>query len=89
MAGDTSREDAIAAVFRLVGAVVGTISCLAARATGFDEVVMIGALSKMEPIVLVVKEVFDLYNLSLMIPPFSEFAVAVGAAIRVKGDIEP
>lgn len=83
--GDATREDLISAVFRMVGEVIGVVSCLAARASGVADVVLVGALSKMDGIMSVVREVFDLYGLSLIVPPYSEFAVAVGAATKASG----
>ncbi|MEM2920902.1 MAG: hypothetical protein QXF26_01125 [Candidatus Bathyarchaeia archaeon] len=85
--GDATREDLISAVFRMVGEVIGVVSCLAARASGVKDVVLVGALSKMDVIVSVVREVFDLYGLSLIVPPYSEYAVAVGAATKASGKI--
>lgn len=83
--GDATREDLVSAVFRMVGEVIGVVSSFAARASGVADVVFVGALSKMDVLMSVVREVFDLYGLSLTVPPYSEFAVAVGAATKASG----
>jgi len=83
MEGDATREDLVAAVFKLVGEVIGEVAYLAAAGSRSNEIVMVGALSKMEAITSVVKAVLHPYKLSLVVPPFSEYGVAVGAASKL------
>jgi len=74
------REDIGAAIYSLVGEVVGVIASLSARISHFDEeIVVIGGLSKSEVIRGVLKQVGKLYESKFLFPENPEYATAIGA----------
>ncbi|MCD6444031.1 pantothenate kinase [Candidatus Bathyarchaeota archaeon] len=78
---DASEEDLAAAIFNMVGEVVGVVVSLAAKAYRLEEdVVLVGKLARSKLIVERVRDVCRLFNVKVEVPENCDYCVAIGAA---------
>lgn len=86
--GQTGREDVAAALMNLVGQTVLRLGLLAANATGFRSVVLLGHLADLEGIRRAADDIGALFGGEIVIPPFPGHGIALGAlaeAARMAG----
>lgn len=76
-----SREDIALGIVRTVIQGIGSATVLAAKHTGIKDFIMIGNLSLLPQCSQVFGMMEQLYGVRFHIPPHSEFATAIGAAI--------
>jgi type II pantothenate kinase len=81
--GDPRAEDKATALVNMIAEVVVAFSVLAARATGLEQIVLTGKLLRVRPFVERVQKTRALFGREFLIPPFAEFATAIGAARAV------
>ncbi|MER3445093.1 MAG: hypothetical protein C4333_13640, partial [Meiothermus sp.] len=80
-----SREDLAAGLFTVVGQVIGVIALNAAKAYGLERIVVVGHLPDLEPLQEALERVWQFYLVEPrpLIPPYSGWATALGAALSV------
>lgn len=80
-----SREDLAAGLFTIVGQVIGVIALNAAKAHGLERIVIVGHLPDLEPLQEALERVWQFYLIEPrpLIPPYSGWATALGAALSV------
>ena len=78
---DAGNADLALGVVNLVFQTVGIFAMMAARAQGTDKVVLTGNLSQAGPAESILKELEALYGVHYIIPEYSDFATAIGAAL--------
>lgn len=80
-----SREDLAAGLFTIVGQVIGVIALNAAKAHGLERIVIVGHLPDLEPLQEALERVWQFYLVEPrpLIPPYSGWATALGAALSV------
>lgn len=76
-----TKEDIAIGIVRTVVQTIGSATVLAAKNTGIRDFFMIGNLSQLPQCKKVFKMMEGLYNVRFHIPPHSEFATAIGAAL--------
>jgi len=78
---DAREEDLAAAIFNMVGEVVGVVVSLAAKAYRLEEdVVLVGKLARSKLIVERVRDVCSLFDVKAEVPENCDYCVAIGAA---------
>lgn len=85
VASDAKPEDKARALVNMIAEVIVVVSVLAARANNLESIVLTGKLLRVKPFVERVKATRFLFERHFVIPPFAEFATAIGAARRVAG----
>lgn len=80
-ADDLSGDDKIAGVFNLVYQSIGTMSVLASRSVGINDVVFTGQLTAFKECRNSFKLFEELYDTNFIIPEDAEFATAIGAVL--------
>ncbi len=74
-------EDLAAGVFNLVLQSAGVLACFAARMQNTDKIILTGQLSSLNFSTDAYRKLEGLYGCKFIIPEFSDFATAIGAAI--------
>jgi type II pantothenate kinase len=78
---DATNADLAAGILNLVGEVIGMLAVTSARATGLeDDVVLVGRLTKIEPLVKYVVRAGQIFGVTMVVPDRAEYCAAVGAA---------
>lgn len=78
---DAREEDLAAAIFNMVGEVIGVVVSLAAKAYRLEEdVVLVGKLARSRVIVERVRDVCNLFGVKIEVPENCDYCVAIGAA---------
>ncbi|NLW89158.1 MAG: type II pantothenate kinase [Clostridiaceae bacterium] len=81
MSDDVTRSDLALGIFNLVFQSIGTMTVLAARNVGLADAVFTGQMTRVSRC----KDLFaifsDLYRVNFIVPDYSEFATAIGAAL--------
>ncbi len=77
-----SVEDIALGLIWTVAQTIGSATVLASKASGINEFVMIGNLTKIEQTKWVFDSLEPLYNVRFIIPKHSEFCTAIGAAMK-------
>ncbi len=81
---DASEADFALGVINMVGQVIGTIACLAAKANGLEQdVVLVGKVAANKEITDVMQGVGALYGVKMVVPRDPDFCTALGAAMAV------
>lgn len=78
---DLSKEDKIAGIMNLVYQSIGTVSVLAARNAGLNDIVLTGQLTSMSQCIDMSKAFSNLYRVNFIVPEDAVFATAVGSCI--------
>ena len=78
---DLSKEDKIAGIMNLVYQSIGTVSVLAARNAGLNDIVLTGQLTSMSQCMDMSKAFSNLYRVNFIVPEDAVFATAVGSCI--------
>jgi len=78
---DAGAADMALGVVNLVFQTVGIFAMMAARAQGTDKIVLTGNLSQTGVGDSIWQELSDLYGVQYIVPPHSDFATAIGAAL--------
>ena len=77
----TKSEDLILATMKLVAEPVAMLIIMAALYKNEDSIVLTGKVTQIPTIVLLMKEIFKVYNKRFIIPQHADVATAVGAAM--------
>jgi len=78
---DATSADIAAGILNMVGEVIGMLAVISARATGLEEdIVLVGRLTKIEPLVRYIMKTGQLFGDSISVPYLAEYCAAVGAA---------
>ncbi len=78
---DLSKEDKIKGIMNLVYQSIGTMSVLAARNAGINDVVLTGQLTTMPQCLETSAAFGNLYNINYIVPDDAVFATAIGSCI--------
>lgn len=78
---DLSKEDKAAGIFNLVYQTIGSMSIMAAKNSGLDDIVLTGQLTNMAQCSEVANSFSNLYKMNFIIPEDAVYATAVGACI--------
>ncbi len=82
---DATEADLARGVVNMVGQTIGTIACLASKAHGLeDHVVLVGKVAANEEITSVIMGVGGLYKVKMVVPRDPDFCTALGAAMSVR-----
>ncbi len=82
---DATAEDKARALVNMIAEVIVVVSVMAARANDHNQVVLTGKLVRVAPIIERIQSTRMLFERGFVIPPFAEFATAIGAARSVGG----
>ena len=85
VSSDAKPEDKARALVNMIAEVIVVVSVLAARANGLESIVLTGKLLRVKPFVDRVKATRFLFERHFVIPPYAEYATAIGAARHVAG----
>jgi type II pantothenate kinase len=84
---DASDADLAYGIINMVGQVIGTIACLAAKANSLEEdIVLVGKVAANEEIIEIIRGVGQLYGLSMEVPHNPDYCTALGAAVAVRSE---
>jgi len=83
LTSDAKPEDKARALVNMIAEVIVVVSVLAARANGLESIVLTGKLLRVKPFVERIKATRFLFERHFIIPPFAEYATAIGAAWSV------
>ena len=75
------REDLAAGMVNLIGQTIAMVAVFAAKSEGISQVVLTGKLTRIEPILGVVKKIGRLYGIKFVKPKRAEIVGAVGAGV--------
>jgi type II pantothenate kinase len=82
---DASEHDLALGVVNMVGQVIGTIACLAARASGLeDSIVLVGKVAANPEITDIIQAVGELYGMKMVVPENPDYCTALGSAVAVR-----
>ena len=82
---DASENDLALGVINMVGQVIGTIACLAARASGLeDSIVLVGKVAANPEITDIIQAVGELYGMRMVVPENPDYCTALGSAVAVR-----
>ena len=85
LTSDVSPEDKARALVNMIAEVIVSLSVTAAYASGLRDIVLTGKLVRVKPFIERVKATRLLFDRSFIIPPYAEFATAIGAARSLHG----
>jgi type II pantothenate kinase len=85
LSSDVSPEDKARALINMIAEVIVSLSVTAARASGLRDIVLTGKLVRVKPFVERITATRLLFDRSFVIPPYAEFATAIGAARSLRG----
>lgn len=78
---DATSADIAAGILNVIGEVIGMLAVISARATGLeDDVVLVGRLTKIAPLVEYIVRTGQLFKVTITAPNLAEYCAAVGAA---------
>jgi len=80
LSSDVTPEDKARALVNMIAEVIVSLSVTAARASGFNDIILTGKLVRVKPFVERIQVTRALFGLNFIIPPHAEFATAIGAA---------
>ncbi|MBR5391182.1 MAG: type II pantothenate kinase [Clostridia bacterium] len=78
---DANDCDLTMGVVNMVFQTVGIISMMAARGNGTDQIILSGSLSRIPAASSVIAGLEELYGVHYLIPEYSEYCTAIGAAL--------
>lgn len=87
---DVSEADLAMGIVNMVGQVIGTTACLAARANGLEkDIVLVGKVAANKEITDVIRAVGSLYGMTMQTPDNPDYCTALGAAVALRGEDFP
>lgn len=86
---EATEEDLAAAIFNLVGQVIGVLAVFASRIYGMEEhIVVVGKLASSRLIARAITEVASIFKAHVLFPEKGDYCAALGAAFKVKKSLE-
>ncbi len=87
---DASESDLALGIVNMVGQVIGTIACLAAKANGLEnDIVLVGKVAANKEITDIIQAVGELYGMAMKVPENPDYCTALGAAVAVRSEDLP
>lgn len=83
LSSDVTADDKARALINMIAEVIVVLSVTAARASGLHDIVLTGKLIRVKPFVERIQATRLLFDRRFIIPPYAEFATAIGAARSV------
>lgn len=83
LTSDAKPEDKARSLVNMIAEVIVVVSVLAARANGLEAIVLTGKLLRVKPFVDRIEATRLLFDRHFIIPPYAEYATAIGAARSV------
>lgn len=80
LGADARTEDKARGLINMIAEVIVSLSVLAARACGQQDIVLTGKLLRVRPFVQRVLATSGLFDCQFVVPPHAEYATAIGAA---------
>jgi type II pantothenate kinase len=80
LSSDVTADDKARALVNMIAEVIVVLSVSAARATGMNDIVLTGKLVCVKPFMQRIKATRLLFERQFLVPPYAEFATAIGAA---------
>lgn len=79
---DFTEADLALGLANLIGQTIATAACFAAQAHDLKTIVLIGKLTRIDPIVHLIRKVAELYGLTLLLPPQAAHGSAIGSRLH-------
>lgn len=84
---DASESDLAFGIINMVGQVIGTIACLAAKANSLEkDIVLVGKVAANGEITDIIRGVGELYGVTMEVPENPDYCTALGAAVSVRSE---